>query len=234
MSHLVEYAQRRSGKTQANRELAVLSIVWNWARTVDLTKLPFPAAGMSRARWKNRERPRKVEVTEALFAAIYRHADPMLRDAMDIASATGLRLTDARTVLIPREHIITGTASKTGKPYAFDTRTSAVLPALIERRRASKAAHLMLLTSERGQPVTERMLTDRFARARTAAVAEAEAIGEHAQAQALRGLLLRNMRSMAADLAESLDEARELLQHDDPRLTARHYRTKVRAKGTMR
>ena len=33
----------------------------------------------------------------------------------------------------------------------------------------------------------------------------------------------------AAELADSLDDAAELLQHDDKRLTGKHYRTKVQA-----
>ena len=38
----------------------------------------------------------------------------------------------------------------------------------------------------------------------------------------------------AAELADSLDDAAELLQHDDKRLTGKHYRTKVQTLKTVR
>ena len=38
----------------------------------------------------------------------------------------------------------------------------------------------------------------------------------------------------AAELADSLDDAAELLQHDDKRLTGKHYRTKVQALKPVR
>lgn len=47
---------------------------------------------------ENKEPPRKVEVTDAMFAAVYEQADRVLRDAMDIATSTGMRVTDVRTV----------------------------------------------------------------------------------------------------------------------------------------
>ena len=48
MVELKGYLKKRTAKTQGNRELAVLSIVWNYARGEGLTKLPWPAAGMGK------------------------------------------------------------------------------------------------------------------------------------------------------------------------------------------
>lgn len=220
---LVGYLRKRKGKTQANREISVLSIVWNWARTEGLTRLPFPAAGMSRSRWKNREQPRAFQPTEALFEAIYAHADPVLRDCMDLASATAMRLTDCRTILLPRGDVLHLVASKTGKAADFDVNLSQVLPGLLERRRASKAAHLMLLSTPT-RPVSLRMLEDRWHAARTKAAAQAEAEGNPELATQIRAMWLRDVRKIAAEKSDSLEEAAELLQHDDKRLTRKHYR----------
>jgi hypothetical protein len=228
------YLDARTAKTQGNREMAMLSIVWNKARLWGLTKLPFPAAGMERSRWKNKEQAREVEVTDELFGAIYPHGDQLLRDAMDLASATGLRLTDCRTVALPRGDVLTCKASKTGKKTDFDVRLSDVLPGLLERRRALGAAHTMLLSTEDGRPVSKRMLSDRWVAARAAAADAARAGGDGDLATAIEGLILRDMRKRAANLAESDEAARDLLDHSDVALTRKHYRTVVKLKRPVR
>jgi hypothetical protein len=94
LTHLVTYLEKRKGKTQANRELSVFQRVWNYARIKGLTEVPWPAAGMERSKWKNEEGVREVEVTDAVFEAVYAQGDQLLKDAMDISSATGMRVTD--------------------------------------------------------------------------------------------------------------------------------------------
>lgn len=213
---LKAYLAKRTGRTRANREMSVLQIVWNWARGEDLTQLHWPAAGMERSRWKNREQARDVEVTDAMFDTIYRHADQVLRDALDIASATGLRARDVRGLRLSdiRGGKLVVTASKTGKRAEFDLDASDVLPPIIARRRASKALHIYLLDAN-GKPPTERMLHDRFVKARAAAALE---LPECA------GLMLRDMRKRAAQLSASLADASNLLQHSSPAVTRAHYR----------
>lgn len=211
---LKAYIKARSGKTRANREMSLLHTIWNWARGEGLTELAYPAAGMERSRWKNKESAREVEVSDEIFAAIYMHADAVLRDAMDIASATGLRVRDVLKLQLSdvRGDKLTVRAGKTHKRAEFDLGASAILPPLIERRRQSKALHLFLLDA--GRKVTERMLRDRFVKARDAAAKE---LPECA------GLYLRDMRKRAAQLAGSLDEASTLLQHSSRAVTRKHY-----------
>lgn len=221
MPELKGYLKKRTAKTQGNRELAVLSIVWNYARGEGLTKLPWPAAGMEKSRWKNKELPRQVEVTDALFAAVYGRADAMLRDAMDLASATGLRLTDCRTVQIPPGETLSVRSSKTGKRCEFSLAESPVLARLVKSRRKVSASHLMILTTSSGRSVSARMLRDRWDEARE------KAANAHPElADELRAMYLRDMRKRAADLAGSLQEASELLQHSSTAVTKRHYTSK--------
>lgn len=220
---LKTYLKKRSAKTQANRELSLLQIVWNWARGEGLTTLPWPAAGMARSKWKNTETPREFEVTDELFAAVYAQADPVLRDCMDIATATGMRLTDCRTVVLPRDDVLRLKASKTGKRADFDMRLSAVLPDLLARRRAIQADHLMLLSTPKGGKVSPTMLRDRYESARDEAAKLADAEGNESLAQAIRSMYLRDMRKRAADLSE---DPTALLQHGDKRTTEKHYLTR--------
>jgi hypothetical protein len=214
------YLKTRSAKTQGNREMALLSVIWAWAMTEELVKDKFPLLGVRG--WKNKEQPRESEVTDAIFAALYTAADPMIRDCMDLATATGLRLTDCRTVQIPPGDVLRVRSSKTGKAAEFSLADSPVLARLVETRRTLSCSHLMLLTTPSCKPVSARMLRDRWDEAREkAAQAHPELADE------LRAMYLRDMRKRSADLAGSLEEASALLQHSNPALTARHYRTKA-------
>lgn len=221
LADLKGYLRARTAKTRANREMSVLQIIWNWARGEGLTTVPWPAAGMDRSRWKNKEHARQVEVTDAAYAAMYAHADPLLRDAMDIASATGLRVRDIIKLTLPdvRDGVLHVTASKTGKKLRIDIAGS-VVERIVERRRAEKAATVMLIHYG-AREATERMLTDRWARAR------AKASVEHPECA---GLVLRDMRKRAAQLAGSLAEAQTLLQHGSAATTSAHYRPSERVR----
>lgn len=212
-----QYLDARSAKTQGNRELSVLSIVWGKARLWGMTQLPWPAAGVKD--WKNPEAARQFEVTDAIFNAVYAQGDQVLRDCMDISSATGMRITDARTVRMPVDGRLRFKAGKTGKWAYFDVDQSPVLTALIERR--GNAPSVMLLTTSTGRQVSASMLRDRYDEARDKA-----ALANPGMAEEIRAMWLRDMRKRAADLAEDDDAASKLLQHSSKKVTNDHYRTK--------
>ena len=215
---LCQYLDARTAKTQGNRELSVLSIVWGKARRWGMTDKPWPAAGVKD--WKNVERARAFEVTDALFAAVYAEADQLLRDCMDIASATGMRITDARTVRMPVDGKLRFRANKTDKWAYFEVTQSPVLTALIDRR--GKVDCVTLLATSTGRTASYFMLRNRFQDAR-----EAAAVAHPELASELRAMILRDMRRRAADLAADLGSASALLQHSSTKLTSDHYRTKA-------
>lgn len=207
------YLQKRSAKTQGNREMALLSVIWGMARVWGMVEGPFPL--YRSGKWKHPEPPRQVEVTDEAFDAIYRHADPLLRDALDLATATGLRVRDVLNLRLSdvRGSRLVVEASKTGKRVEFDL-TDSIIPAIVERRKESKAPHLFVLVCGE-RIVTERMLRDRFKEARDKAAKEVPEVA---------GMYLRDCRKRAAQLAGSLQEASTLLQHSSTALTARTYR----------
>ena len=218
---LRQYINARSAKVSANREMAVFALVWNKARLWDMTEAVWPALGLAAKDWRNKESARVVDVTDELFNAIYEQADRILRDSMDIATATGLRITDIRTIRMPVDGVLRFKASKTAKWAEFDVAQSPVLSALVERREAMKAYSVMLLTSNTGRQVSEFMLSERWTAAKTAAMKAHPKLAED-----IRGLYLRDMRKRAANLAEDMQGASKLLQHSSERLTEAHYRTK--------
>ncbi|MCD2164337.1 site-specific integrase [Comamonas koreensis] len=229
---LRRYLDLRTAKTQGNREMSLLSIVWHKALLWGMTKLPWPAEGVRN--WKNEENAREFEVTPELFNAVYRMGDQTLKDCMDIASATALRLTDARNIRLPVNGILHHKTSKTGKRLEFVVADSPVLAAIVERRMSSPSSCVMLLSTPSGAAVTWRMLRDRWDAAREAAAYRAEKTNNPALAALIRKMYLRDMRSFASDLAGSVDDASRLLQHSSKRITERHYRTKPERLKTVR
>ena len=211
------YLDLRTAKIQGNRELSVLSIVWGKARLWGMTALPWPAAGVSN--WKNAEPGREFEVTDALFNALYEQADQVLKDCLDIATSTGMRITDARTVRMPVDGNLRFRAGKTGKWAYFEVAQSPVLTALIERRGIVDC--VMLLTTPTGRQVSQSMLRDRYDAARIKAAQKHPGLADD-----LRAMYLRDSRKRAADLADDIESASKLLQHSSTRLTERHYRNK--------
>ncbi len=223
LSTIKGYLKKRTAKTQANREMALLSIIWNWARGEDLNSLPWPAAGMEKSKWKNPEKPRRVKVVDEIWDAIRYEGDQVLQDTMDLASSTGMRLTDCTTVLLPKGDLLHLEAHKTGKEAEWDLSLSEVLPGLLARRRAVDALHLMLLSTPDGRPVNLRMLRYRWDLARAHAAVKAGIHNDDDAVRGIRATILRYARKRAAQKSASLEAAAELLQHSDKRLTERHY-----------
>ena len=70
--HCQQYLERRSAKVKANREIALLSTIFNWARRTGRTTAPNPVPGLQ----KNPEVPRGRYVTEEEFNTAYLAAAP--------------------------------------------------------------------------------------------------------------------------------------------------------------
>jgi hypothetical protein len=221
MQTLYTYIEKRTKKVSANREMSVLALVWGAARRWSMTERHFPAEGLGK--WKNQETARKIDVTDAMFDAVYQFADRILRDAMDIATATGMRITDVRTVRMPVNGVLRFKAHKTGKLAEFEVAQSPVLSALVARREASKAQCVMLLASDTGRAVSEWMLCEsRWNQAK----AQAIQAFPHLRVD-LSALYLRDLRKRAANMTGDLLSAATLLQHSDTKTTATHYFTQA-------
>lgn len=178
---------------------------------------------MERSKWKNKEKPRRMKVLDPVYEAIFEQGDQTLKDCMQLGSATGMRLTDCIGVILPKDGVLRVEASKTGKEAEWDMALSAVLPGLLQRRRALSADHPMLLSTPDGKPVTLGMLRYRWNCARARAAVIAGLANDDELVRAIKALYLRDMRKRAAQKSGNLSEAAELLQHSDKRLTERHY-----------
>jgi hypothetical protein len=82
--HVREYLDRRSAKVSANREVAVLSIIWNWARGEGPDR---PGEPLRRHRPEPGIGPHRVRDRRE-FHEVYGRGDYVLQDTMDLLRVT--------------------------------------------------------------------------------------------------------------------------------------------------
>src|SRR5690242_13969836 len=224
--HVRQYLKWRGAKAKvrANREKALLSHIWNWARGEGYTKLANPCAGIKGFR----EDGRDVYVEDDMYAAVYEQGGQPLRDAMDLGYLAGQRVADTlkmdeRDVRDGFLHVAQG---KTGAKRRIEvTGALAVLLARIGERKAGYKVHATrLVVAEDGQPLTYRMLQGAFYRAREAAGIEPKAFQ------------FRDLRAKAgtdkADAVEDIRQAQHQLGHASVTMTEHYVRKRRGAKVT--
>lgn len=220
--HIRQFLDDHEDKpTTANRCKRLFSTMWNHARGWGYTDLPNPCEGIKGYSLAKRT----VYITDAVFAAVYKHASAPLRDAMDLAYLTGQRPADA---LRMSEHdIIDGhlivTQEKTKQPLRIVI--SGKLDDLVERIKARKETYNIvtaaLLVNMHGKRMTPAVLRNHFDRARALAAEK-----HPAMASDIKAFWFYDLRAKAAD--DTSDDrgdqaASDLLGHDSVKTTQRHY-----------
>lgn len=215
----------KSAKTRANREKALLSHIWNWARSRGYTSLANPCAGIKGHKLRGR---RDIYVEDEDFAAVYDKAPPALRDAMDLAYLTAQRPSDV--LRMDESHVrddsLEVRQSKTAAKLRIEVSGHLkVLLTRIRRRKQSLPIYsTRLIVAESGRPLTLRQLEEAFTTARSAAQVDAKAFQ------------FRDLRAVAGtDKAEgSLDvrQAQEQLGHTSMAMTEHYLRARRGKKVT--
>lgn len=162
-----------AGHVRANREVALFSHIFNFARERGFTDAPNPCVGVRR----NKEMGRTVYVEDDLFQRVWDAADEPTRDAMDLAYLSGQRPAD--TLKFSEADIRAGELwvqqGKRGKKLRITV--SGALVDVLERIRARKRLYVAsgavvsdaLVVNERGERLMADALRFRFDRARLAA-----------------------------------------------------------------
>lgn len=224
---IARYRDARSAPVRANREIALLSHVYNMAREWGLTSSENPCKGVR----KNKEVPRDYYADEEVWAAVYDAGSAELLNAMDLSYLTGQRPAD---VLKMSQHDIRQDELTVRQNK---TRHQLRIRLTIDGRR-TKLGHLVdvliasparpmsgeLVCTAAGTPLSQKMLRDRFEFARGAAAEKAAEEGKKALASRIRAFQFRDIRPKAASEIESLDDASKLLGHTDTEITKRVYR----------
>lgn len=217
----------RPAPVAANRELALFSDIWNYAREWGYTDLANPARGLR----KNEETPRDYYADDEVWEAVRRVAVDELRDALDLAYLSGQRPGDvvAMTFRQVQDDGLMVRQGKTGKLLRIDLtdeesgqRTE--LGQLIDRMKARQVRGIKLLCTAAGVGLSKGMLRNRFEDARARAALAAEARGDEELAARIRAFQFRDTRPKAASEIRDLTDASKLLGHSKEQITKAVYR----------
>ncbi|PTR17460.1 site-specific recombinase XerD [Nitrosospira sp. Nsp2] len=232
--HVRQYLDWRgaTAKVRANREKALLSHIWNYARERGLTALANPCKGVK----GYKEPGRDVYINDDVFSAVKACASQAVRDAMDLAYLTGQRPAD--TLKMRETDIRDGTLAvkqgKGGKKLRLMLTKDGVPNALgrlietfLERKRGGSVRNLALIISKGGYALTTSGLDNGFERARIKAAAAADQGGQADLAERIRGFQFRDLRAKAgtekAD-SDGLVEAKRQLGHSSVKMTEHYVR----------
>lgn len=216
--HVVQYLRYRSktAKVRANREKALLSAIWNFARQAGYTSLANPCAGIK----GNKESGRDNYVEDEMFQTVYGHADQPLRDALDLFYLTGQRIAD--TLKMDERHIqndqLLVQQGKTGIKRRIEIvgELKVVIERIMKRKTGHKIRSTRLVVMDNGQPMTPSMLRGRFDDARAKGGIEKSAFQ------------MRDLRAKAATDKEestgSIRDARDQLGHTTVGMTEQYIR----------
>ncbi|MGU3305919.1 tyrosine-type recombinase/integrase [Pseudomonas sp. M5A4_2d] len=226
-SMVAQYRDARTAKTRANREIALLSHVFNMAREWGFTDRENPCAGVR----KNKEKVRDYYANDMVWAAVYGQAPQELKDAMDLAYLTGQRPADV--IAMKKGDVegdfLTVQQGKTSKRLRIQMQTDSVknsLGLLIDDITARNKHHISqhFVLSKTGMRVSQQMLRNRWDDAREAAVALAASEGRAGDAAKIRQFQFKDIRPKAASEITDIADASLLLGHSEQEITKRVYR----------
>jgi integrase len=207
---------RDEGAVRANREKALFSHIWNYARAKGITSKANPCAGIK----GHAEKGRDAYVEDDVYRAVHDAAEPALQDAMDLAYLTGQRPADVLKLRHAdiKDGALWITQNKTGAKLRIAVEGE--LATVLERIKGRKVAGLHLINTARGQPMSLWTLKHAVVRARLAAAEQHPKL-----AAAIKQFQFRDLRAKAAtdkDEAAGISAAQEQLGHTTPTMT-RHY-----------
>lgn len=216
------------GKTapvRANRERALISVIWNFARRQGLTDAPNPCAGIK----GYTELGRDIYVEDDVYAAVWQAADVPLREALDLAYLTGQRPADVlrMTEADIRDDMLAIAQSKTRTKLRM--RITGQLAELLEgiagRKREFSVRSLALICNEQGARLRTDALRYRFDQARRRAAKARPELAE-----AIAAYQVRDLRAKAGtDTADARDlvQAQKQLGHKSIRMTEHYVRARA-------
>ncbi|MEW6057975.1 MAG: tyrosine-type recombinase/integrase [Bdellovibrionota bacterium] len=210
--HIKRYLVERgkTAKVRANRERALFSHVFNFARQHGYTDATNPCAGVKGHRETGRDR--YVEDDE--FLAVWNKADQSVQDAMDMAHLTGQRPSDL--LKINRQDIRNDALfleqGKTGKKLRIEIvgELEYLIERILSRSYNSKGCDALLQNGE-GERLSKGTLRSRFDKARKTAGVSFQ---------------FRDIRAKTATDTENLAHAQRLLGHKTRTMTEHYTRNR--------
>lgn len=206
-THVAQYLDMNRAKIQANREIALLSLVyrsaikWGWCDT-------NPCIGIDR----NPENRRTRYIEDHELETLREHASDQMRAMIDLVYLTGMRKGDMLKLRLAdlQEDGIFVEQSKTGKRQIFEW--TEALREVVDRARGlrRRIGSLYLFAGSKGQAYTSSGFDSMWQRMK--------------RKTGLDDLHFHDLRAKTGSDSESDAEAAKLLGHADPRMTRKTYR----------
>jgi len=226
--HIAQYRDRRGTKApvRANREISLLSHVFNMAREWGFTSKENPCRGVR----KNKETPRDYYADDAVWAAVYAQASNELKDAMDINYLTGQRPADVLKMRLSdiKDGALEVQQNKRKKKLrillndgGLRTELGKVIDKIKTRER--KVASMYLIAKPNGEALNRWTLRTRFDDARGKAATAAAESGKEELAARIRAFQFRDIRPKTASELP-IEHASRLLGHSEHEITEKVYR----------
>lgn len=234
--HVRQYLDWRgaTAKVRANREKALLSHLWNFAREKGLTNLPNPCRGVRGFTETGRA---EIYIDDAVFEAVYTAASQSLKDAMDLAFLSGQRPADVlrMTAAHIKNDMIAVRQGKTGKTVRIKLNDATgkrnalgqLIDRIMEGKRTKKVSGIALICGQDGTRLSAFGLDSAFDRARIKAAKTATEAGKVELASLIKGFQFRDLRAKAGtDKADSdgILAARQQLGHASITMTEHYVR----------
>ncbi|MDA8093723.1 MAG: tyrosine-type recombinase/integrase [Betaproteobacteria bacterium] len=198
-----------------------LSVVCSWARARGYMRAQNPVLGVTR-QMKVTE-TREIYVTDEMLALVYKHADDVVRDTLDLSYLTGQRPADV--FKMRWDHIRDGAIwLEQGKTKAkLGIEVTGALSDLLDRIKRRGVVGMTILADPKGQPLKPfGYFRSNFDKARDEADKDAKSLGIP-----FERFQLRDLRAKAASDIESMSEARKLLGHTTENMTRHYVRARV-------
>jgi integrase len=209
--HVFTYHQARSKTTPngADREKALLSSVMAKLMNIGVVDRN-PCLGIK----KNGSKVRMRYVTDAEFAAVYKHASPIMQVAMSIAYLTGLRMGDiiSLTQADIKEDGLYCDTSKTTRAMIYNW-SDALLDA-INKAREHTGNSTYIIANKHGQRYTASGFKSSWQRL----------IRQASEAENIERFQFRDLRTKAAE--DTSENAQRLLGHSSDKITNRNYKVR--------
>jgi integrase len=165
----VKYLDNRKSKGQGNKEIKLLSLLWDFALNRGLTRTANPLLRME----YNRLKPRDRYITDGEYKAIMLAGDVVLRDAMQLAYLTGQRPSDVLRLtwrdVTERDGKIFVLCEQAKTKKSVEVEAKADLVAFLDVLCNRPVAAIKLIITPTGRPVSLGMIQDRFKPAAKAA-----------------------------------------------------------------